>query len=111
MPDTSQHQVVLCTCPDSAQARRIADALVGEKLAACVNILPGLTSVYEWKGKLAADDEVLLIIKTAADRSDAMARRIAELHPYEVPEVVALPIVTGLEPYLHWITEETRPHP
>lgn len=105
----TQHCVIFCTCPDRDTADSIADRLVSEKLAACVNILPGLTSVYEWQGKVESDPENLLIIKTAGDRLDALTRRIEALHPYDVPEVIALPIEAGLPAYLSWITDETRP--
>ena len=105
----TEHRVVFCTCPDQDTAAAIASRLVAEKLAACVNILPGLTSVYEWEGKVETDPESLLIIKTAGDRLGALTRRIETLHPYEVPEVIALPIEDGLPAYLNWITDETRP--
>lgn len=105
----TEHRVVFCTCPDPDTASDIASRLVADKLAACVNILPGLTSVYEWQGKVESDTEALLIIKTAGDRVDALTRRIEALHPYEVPEVIALPIDAGLPAYLNWITDETRP--
>lgn len=98
---------VFCTCPDAAKAREIADALVGEKLAACVNIVPGLTSVYRWHGNIQADSEVLLIIKTRDTRLRALEERICALHPQEVPEVIALPIVDGSAPYLKWLQEQT----
>ncbi|MCP1728612.1 periplasmic divalent cation tolerance protein [Natronospira proteinivora] len=105
----SDHYVLLCTCPDDKTAREIAGQLVAEKLAACVNILPGLTSVYEWQGQVESDPEVLLIIKTAGDRRQAVIERVPALHPYEVPEVIALPIEAGLPAYLDWIIDETRP--
>ncbi len=104
----SENCVVLCTCPNDGVARDIASALVHENLAACVNILPEVTSVFEWKGTVETETEVLLVIKTAADRVERLNQRIPELHPYDVPEVVALPITAGLPAYLQWVSEETR---
>lgn len=105
----SEHHVILCTCPDDATARELAGRMVEEKLAACVNILPGLTSVYEWQGRVETDPETLLIIKTAGDRVAALTDRLAAIHPYDVPEVIALPIEAGLPAYLQWLVDETRP--
>ena len=101
--------VVLCTVPDAAVAERIATALVEERLAACVNLVPGATSIYRWEGKLQRDAELLLVIKTAAERLAALTARVQALHPYEVPEIIALPITMGARPYLDWITESTKP--
>ena len=98
----------LCTCPDAASARRIADALVESRLAACVNVLPGITSVYRWQGKVEQADEVLLVAKTVRARLDALTRQVQALHPYELPEVVAVEISGGLPAYLDWIAAETR---
>lgn len=104
----SEHCVAFCTCPSEDVARDLSSALVGENLVACVNILPGLTSVFQWQGRVETEQEVLMVIKTARDRSEALASRIAELHPYDVPEVVVLPIESGLPAYLDWIVQETR---
>ena len=104
----TEHCVAFCTCPSEDVARDLASALVGENLVACVNILPGLTSVFQWQGRVETEGETLMIIKTARDRSEALASRIAELHPYEVPEVIVLPIESGLPAYLDWIVQETR---
>lgn len=98
----------LCTCPDAASARRIADALVEARLAACVNVLPGITSVYRWQGKVEQADEVLLVAKTVRARLDALTRQVQALHPYELPEVVAVEISGGLPAYLDWIAAATR---
>lgn len=100
-------RVVLCTFPNTAKAGEIARTLVGEKLAACVN-LSEVVSIYAWKGELANEPEALAIIKTTADRFDALSQRLVELHPYEVPEVIALPVLGGHAPYLAWVTESTR---
>ena len=99
--------LVLCTCPDSARAERIATALVEEHLAECVNRIAGLETIYRWQGKVCRDNEHLLVIKTTRDRFDALRERIVTLHPNEVPEVIAMDIVLGLERYLGWIEEET----
>lgn len=101
----------LCTCPDRETADRIADALVGERLAACVGLLPGAASVYRWEGRVERTAEIQLLIKTTAERLPALRRRLVELHPYEVPELVACEIVDGLTPYLDWIARETAPEP
>ncbi len=99
--------VILSTVPDAEKAAEIARALVEEHLVACVNIIPGLRSIYRWEGKLADDAEVLCVIKTARDRFDQVAARIKALHPYSVPEVIALPVVKGFEPYLDWVRKST----
>lgn len=98
----------LCACPDSATARHIAESLVGERLAACVNLLPGVTSVYRWRGEVERAEEVLLLAKTTRERLQALSARIVELHPYELPEVIAVDIAGGLPAYLAWIADETR---
>jgi periplasmic divalent cation tolerance protein len=100
--------VVLLTAPDPETAQRIAQALVEERLAACVNVLPGVRSIYRWQGAVEQASEVLLIAKTQADRSDALAARVRALHPYELPEVVVLPVSGGSEAYLGWVVAETR---
>lgn len=99
--------VCFCTCPDTATAQAIADVLVGERLAACVNVLPGLRSVYRWQGRVERSDEVLLLIKTTAARLPALSTRVLELHPHELPEVVAVEVAGGLSAYLDWIAEQT----
>ena len=101
--------IVLCTCPDDAVGERIATALVEERLAACVNRLPGVASTYRWQGKFCRGNEQLLLIKTTRERFGALRERIVELHPYELPEVIALDIATGLDRYLAWVVAETRP--
>jgi periplasmic divalent cation tolerance protein len=99
--------LVLCTCPDDSVADRIAGALVEERLAACVNRLPGVASTYRWNGKVCRDNECLLLIKTVIERFDALRERIVGLHPYELPEVIAVDIALGHAPYLAWIAAET----
>ncbi len=96
-------QIVLTTCPDAASAERIARTLVEEGLAACVNILPPMRSIYRWKGKIEDASEQLLVIKSAAARFPAIRDRLRSLHPYELPEIIAVPIVDGLPAYLAWL--------
>jgi periplasmic divalent cation tolerance protein len=84
-------------------AESLADTLVHERLAACVNILPGARSVYEWQGKVEKEEECVLLIKSRSDRFEALSTRLLEEHPYELPELIAVPIETGLSAYLSWI--------
>lgn len=100
-----QHIIALSTCPDEQTASRIAAKLVENQLAACVNIIPAIQSVYRWQGKIEQDNEVLLIIKTRKDVFSQLELLIGEYHPYELPEIVAVPIDTGLKEYLNWIDE------
>lgn len=99
--------LALSTCPDETTARDLARSLVEERLVACVNVVPGLTSVYRWEGAIETASECLLILKTQAERLDTLASRLAELHPYDVPEFLAFPAERGSTPYLNWVLEET----
>ena len=99
--------LVFCTCPDAETARRIADSLVEQHLAACVNILPGMTSVYRWKGEVHHDQEHLLLAKTRRERLDELKVHVVMQHPYELPEVIAVEIAAGLDAYLSWIRSQT----
>jgi len=101
--------VVLMTAPDAAVAGRIANTLVDEKLVACVNILPGLRSIYCCEGKTCDEIEVLCLMKTRLDLFPALRDRISTLHPYQVPEIIALPLCAGHAPYLDWVNQSTRP--
>ena len=101
--------LVLCTCPDEASAARLAQVLVEERLAACVNRIPGITSTYRWKGEIHNDGEVLLLIKSQRERFEALRERIVALHPYELPEVIAVDIGLGHTAYLEWIAKESMP--
>jgi len=96
--------LVLVTVPNEETATKLAEALVGEQLAACVNVLDGVRSIDRWKGAVERDDELLCICKTTRDGFEKLRARVVELHPYEVPEVVALPIELGHTPYLAWLT-------
>ena len=98
--------IVLCSCGDIEAARRIANALVEARLAACANIVPTVESVYRWREKIETANETLLLIKTTADSFAALSKKILELHSYETPEIIALPIVAGLEKYLRWLGEQ-----
>lgn len=102
--------IVHSACPDAVTADAIARALVAERLAACVQVLPGMRSTYRWNGAIEQADEVLLIAKTRDDRLDALIARVRALHPHELPELVAVEAAGGLAPYLAWVTEQTRPH-
>ena len=99
------HVVVLCTVPEEETGEKLAEALVSERLAACVNMLPGVRSFYRWQGELCDEGESLLVIKTRRDAFDALRARIVELHPYDVPEIIAMPVVAGHHPYLAWIDQ------
>ena len=98
--------VVLSTCGDEVQAREMARQLVDQRLAACVNILPGTRSVYRWKDKVEDASECLLVIKSRRDLFDSLRDALMTMHSYEVPEVVVLPIVDGSAPYLAWLDRE-----
>ena len=95
--------VVLCTVGSAEDAERIASTVVERRLAACVNVVPGVTSIYRWKGEVARDAEWLLVMKTTAARFEALREAVVEIHPYDVPEVIELPIERGHTPYLEWI--------
>ncbi len=100
--------VVLITCPNEDEAVKIAGAVVEEKLAACVNIIKNIRSIYKWEGKLQDDTEVLMIAKTHKDRFDGLQKRVKELHSYDVPEIISLSITDGSEDYLSWIRRSTE---
>lgn len=100
--------IVLCTVP-AENAEQVARALVDAGHAACVNIVPGLTSVYRWQGEIQTDAEQLLIIKTRQDRFAAVRDCIRAQHPYELPEIIAVPVVAGLHEYLSWINDSVTP--
>jgi periplasmic divalent cation tolerance protein len=100
--------VVLSTCATETDAERLARALVAGRLAACVNVVPGMRSFYHWKGEIESSTEFLLIIKTSRELFPALNAEMAKLHPYEVPELLALPVVDGAENYLSWLDSNLR---
>jgi periplasmic divalent cation tolerance protein len=99
--------LVLTTLPTADAAAEVAKAVVDEKLAACANILPALRSIYRWEGKIQDENEVLVLLKTRQAQYERLKARILGLHPYEVPEVLAIPVEQGNQPYLDWIARET----
>ena len=101
-----ENLLILTNCPDEAVANAIALAVVEEGLAACVNLLPRVQSIYRWQGVVESASEVPLLIKANAANYPALEQRIAELHPYELPEIIALPITRGLPAYLNWLAEK-----
>ena len=103
----TQPLVVYCTCPDATVAERIAETVVSEHLAACASIVPGLVSIYRWQGQVRRDNELLLILKTRDAIYPLLEKRIRALHPYEVPEIIALPIQMGAADYLDWLSDNT----
>ena len=108
MTTTATDYVTIFITSPRDQAEAIARPLVEERLVACVNLLPAIRSIYHWKGEICVDDEAMLVAKTRASLVDALKQRVTELHPYEVPEVIAMPRVDGHEPYLNWIGESTK---
>ncbi|MEA3297147.1 MAG: divalent-cation tolerance protein CutA [candidate division Zixibacteria bacterium] len=104
---TEEVRIVFVSIPRD-EAKPFARALVEERLAACVNIVPKMESFYRWEGKVLSDSEALLMVKTTRDRFDALRQYVEENHPYDLPEIVALPVSEGLPDYLDWIEEETE---
>lgn len=103
----SRVRIGLITGPDEKVGRDLARTLVEERLAACVNIISGVRSVYRWEGKIEDDPEVLLVVKTTTEKADLLIDRVAELHPYDLPEVLILEVEKGLPGYLSWVAQET----
>jgi periplasmic divalent cation tolerance protein len=106
---TPEYVVVLTTLPANADAAGFARQLVEERLAACVNLLPMMDSIYRWEGRVEQDTERQLVLKTSRDRVPALWDRVRELHPYEIPEFVVLPVIDGNDAYLRWVGESTDP--
>ncbi len=104
----SQALMLVTTVEDGLLAKRLAHVLVEERLAACVNLGAKSLSMYEWQGVLEGDEEITLTIKTVGDKVLALAQRLTELHPYDVPELLVLPVIGGSEAYLDWLVEQTR---
>ena len=105
---TSQIRVVFVTVPDVDTGCAMARRVVGENLAACGNVIPGLTSVYRWEAELQEDSEALVVLKTTEGALPDLKKRVMELHPYEVPEFLALPVSDGHFPYLRWVVGEVK---
>jgi periplasmic divalent cation tolerance protein len=113
LPSFADHPaiLVLCTCPEESVALDIARVLVKEGLAACVNRMAALTSVYQWHGRVCEVSEQLLMIKTIPARYEALEMRLKALHPYEIPEIIAIPVVAGSSQYLAWLVAATDANP
>ncbi|MGI9291699.1 MAG: divalent-cation tolerance protein CutA [Gammaproteobacteria bacterium] len=99
--------IILCTCPDDAVAAELSRRLIEQGLAACINRFGGLTSVYKWEGEMKEGTEVQLVIKTSEQAVERLIEELKQLHPYELPEIIAVPITAGYNPYLEWIREST----
>ena len=99
-------RTILLTAPDAETAERLGRVLVEERLAACANVVPGVVSVFRWEGAVQREAEALVIVKTVAARVEEVRARVVELHPYDVPEVLVLPVLGGHAPYLAWVAEE-----
>ena len=108
MPKKSAHRLILSTCPDRRTAKRIAKTLVAERLAACVNLVPAVESIYRWKGKIESATEILLVIKARAADYKRIDARLRSLHPYSLPEVIAIDIADGDTRYLAWISNPDK---
>ena len=106
-----KHYFIYITCGSAREAALIASALVGERLAACANIIPGMRSVYRWKGKIEQADETVLIAKTTEDMAPSLVARVKELHSYECPCIVQLPVAGGNPDFLRWIEDSVGPNP
>jgi periplasmic divalent cation tolerance protein len=104
-----QEVVILVSCP-ATDSLKIADALVKAELAACVNILPAVKSIYRWQGDICVDAEELLVIKSGRGHFSELCRKVKELHPYEVPEIIQIPIEDGYKPYIDWLNAGLKQH-
>jgi len=109
MTEAEKYQVIMTTCPDLELAERIASELVDSNLGACVQIIPGVQSCFRWQGKIEKAVEYLVLIKTSAGNYLDIEKRIKQLHSYELPEIIALPITAGGRDYLAWIDDNTKP--
>jgi periplasmic divalent cation tolerance protein len=99
--------LAISTFPDAETADRIARTLIEEKFAACANVIPAVHSIYRWKDKIEAAGEVIVLFKTTPDRQTAFQEKLRSLHPYEVPEIIFVPVITGLPEYLRWVAESS----
>ena len=102
----STHLLVLTNLPDKDSAVKLAQSLVGKRLAACVNVMDGCTSVFRWDGEIQSEREIPVLIKTRADRFAMLEQEILASHPYDVPEIIAVPVEAGLQAYLDWVSSE-----
>ena len=110
MPQPTENVVIaLCCAPDSATAQHLTQELLSQRLAACVNLISGIQSHYWWQGEIQSADEVMMIIKTTEDRTEALKGFVQTHHPYDTPELIVVPISAGLDAYLAWVKKETRP--
>lgn len=101
-------EITFVTCATAEEAGRIGETLVRERLAACVNLVPGVRSIYVWEGKLCREDEILLVIKSTASARERLAERVRSMHSYSVPEIVTIPIASGNPAYLAWVEDATK---
>jgi len=104
----TEGRLVLVTCGSASEARRVAEGVVGRRLAACVNVLPRVRSIYRWRGRVERAEEYLLVVKTVRGRLGPLEREIHRLHSYEVPEFLVLPVERGSRAYLRWLRESAR---
>ncbi len=100
--------IIFITVPDIKTAEEISAVLVKKKLAACVNTIPGLTSVYMWQDEVCKDDEMLLQVKSVPEKFDLICTEVKSIHPYDLPEIIAIPVILGFQPYLDWVKNETN---
>ena len=98
--------IVFVTVPGLREGSRISKAILTSRLAACVNVIPGVQSIYKWKGKIVQEKEAMLVLKTTRPRYRKLEQKIKQLHPYEVPEVIAIPLIFGSPQYIEWVTRE-----
>lgn len=103
-----EYIITLITAPNEEEASHISHTLVEEKLAACINIIPAVRSIYRWEGRIADEKEVLLIVKTKRGLFEPLKKRVKELHSYSVPEIIAVTLIEGDEQYLSWLEQETK---
>jgi periplasmic divalent cation tolerance protein len=108
MKKSTEVLLILGTAANQEEAARIGERVVKAKLAACANVIPGIQSIYRWKGKVVKSEEVLLILKSTKPRYAALEKMIKAMHTYETPEIIALPVKEGLDQYLRWVRTETR---
>ena len=108
MSENKAYLLVLCSCPDQEVATTIAENIVAQHLAACINIVPGIKSIYHWQGNVESAEESLMLIKTHQEKLSSLQNTITSMHPYEVPEIISLDISDGLPKYLQWISSSLR---